>query len=130
MADVGSRLRLSVPCKINLYLEVVGCRPDGYHDLRTVMQAVSLFDELEVAARDDGRIVLTCSDRALSTGEDNLVVRAARLLQQRRGVRQGADVVLRKGIPVGGGLGGGSADAGVTLLGLARLWGSTPRARS
>ena len=123
MAEAGRRLRLRVPCKINLYLEVVGRRPDGYHELRTVMQAVSLFDELELAPREDAAITLACSDPGVPSGEDNLVLRAARLLQGRRGVRQGADVVLRKTIPIGGGLGGGSADAAIALLGLANLWG-------
>jgi len=120
---MAERLRLRVPCKINLCLQVVGRRPDGYHDLRTVMQAVSLFDEIELAPRLDGRIELSCSDPALPSGEGNLVVRAGRALQQRAGTGQGADIRLRKGIPAGGGLGGGSADAAVTLLGLSRLWG-------
>ncbi len=116
-------LTLRVPCKINLYLEVVGRRPDGYHDLRTVMQAVDLCDGLSLAPRDDGRMALTCSDSTLPTDEGNLVVRAARLLQERSGTQQGADINLRKRIPTGGGLGGGSADAALALLGLDRLWG-------
>jgi 4-diphosphocytidyl-2-C-methyl-D-erythritol kinase len=120
MAD---RLRLRVPCKVNLYLEVLRRRPDGYHDLRTVMQAVSLYDELDLAPRQDGRIALTCSDPALPAGEENLAVRAARMLKERSATRQGADIALRKAIPVGSGLGGGSADAALTLLGLDRLWG-------
>ena len=116
-------LTLRVPCKVNLYLEVVGRRPDGYHDLRTVMQAVDLCDELELATREDGRIALNCSDPALPMGDGNLVVRAARMMQERSGTRRGADLALRKRVPVGGGLGGGSADAALTLLGLDRLWG-------
>jgi 4-diphosphocytidyl-2-C-methyl-D-erythritol kinase len=116
-------LTLRVPCKINLSLEVVGRRPDGYHDLRTVMQAVDLCDELTLAPRGDGRIALTCDDAALPAGEDNLAVRAARVLQERSGARQGADIALLKRIPTGGGLGGGRADAALALLGLDRLWG-------
>jgi 4-diphosphocytidyl-2-C-methyl-D-erythritol kinase len=115
-------LTLRVPCKVNLYLEVVGRRPDGYHDIRTVMQAVSLFDRLMLAERADGRIELACSEPGVPAGEENLVVRAARMLQQRSGICPGADIGLRKAIPVGGGLGGGSADAALTLLGLDRLW--------
>jgi 4-diphosphocytidyl-2-C-methyl-D-erythritol kinase len=107
---------------VNLSLEVLGKRPDGYHELRTVMQAVSLFDELQFEPRPDGEIRLTCSGLAAPEGEDNLVVRAARLLQQDAGVTLGASVALRKRIPLGGGLGGGSSDAAVTLLALRSAW--------
>ncbi len=116
-----SRLNLRVPCKVNLYLHVVGRRADGYHEIRTVMQAVSLYDRLAVATLSDGEIAFTCSHPDLC-GEGNLVVRAARLLQHRCGVRGGARIHLWKGIPTGGGLGGGSADGALTLLALNRLW--------
>lgn len=110
------------PAKVNLYLEVLGRRGDGYHELWTVMQAVSLCDELTFAPRSDGRIEFRCSAEGVPRGEENLVVRAARLLQERHAPARGADVTLRKRIPVGGGLGGGSTDAAVTLMALADLW--------
>lgn len=117
-----TELHLRVPCKINLSLEVVGKRADGYHQIRTVMQAVSLCDELRVRARQDGRIELSCSDSSLPTGHENLVVRAARELRRRCAGKAGASIHLEKRIPAGGGLGGGSADAAVTLLALRDLW--------
>ena len=116
-------LRLQAPAKINLYLEVLGRRPDGYHGIRTVMQAVSLFDELSFASRDDGRIVLACTGEGLPPPEENLVVRAARLLRERCRRGLGADIVLKKAIPIGGGLGGGSSDCAATLQALNELWG-------
>lgn len=105
--------------KINLSLEIVGSRPDGYHDLVSVMQTVSLADRLRVAATPDIRF--TCSDPALAS-EDNLVVRAARLLRAAYDVREGCHLALEKRIPVAAGLGGGSSDAATTLLILRRLW--------
>jgi 4-diphosphocytidyl-2-C-methyl-D-erythritol kinase len=116
-------LVLSVPAKVNLYLEVVGRRPDGYHNVRTVMQAISLCDRLHLRRREDEALVFECSDDGVPAGEDNLVLGAARVLRDRCGVRQGATILLEKVIPVGGGLGGGSADCAVALLGLAELWG-------
>jgi 4-diphosphocytidyl-2-C-methyl-D-erythritol kinase len=118
----ASELRVRAPAKVNLYLEVLGRRADGFHEVRTIMQAVSLCDELEFSPRADGRVILECSDPGLPSGEGNLVVRAARRLQQRCQVQRGAHVALRKHIPLGGGLGGGSSDCAVTLLALRRLW--------
>lgn len=125
MADGGRRqaeLRVRAPAKINLYLEVLGRRPDGFHEVRTIIQAVSLFDELEFRVCGGGEVSLACAHPDLPTDERNLVVRAARLLQRRYGVSGGAAIALKKRIPVGGGLGGGSADAAVSLLALNRLW--------
>ncbi|MHC4592694.1 MAG: 4-(cytidine 5'-diphospho)-2-C-methyl-D-erythritol kinase [Planctomycetota bacterium] len=122
-AEHPTELEVRAPAKINLYLEVLGQRPDGFHEIRTVMQAVSLCDELSFSARGDGQVVLSCSSPDLPLDDRNLVVRAARLLKGRYGTEQGASVELHKRIPVGGGLGGGSADCAVTLLALNRLWG-------
>jgi 4-diphosphocytidyl-2-C-methyl-D-erythritol kinase len=116
-------LCVRAPAKVNLYLEVRGRRPDGYHDLCTVMQAVSLFDELAFQPRPDGVVTLSCAHPDLGDPDVNLVTRAARALQAHCGVRQGADVTLCKRIPVEGGLGGGSSDGAVTLLALNHLWG-------
>jgi 4-diphosphocytidyl-2-C-methyl-D-erythritol kinase len=107
--------------KVNLVLEVLGKRPDGYHELSTVMQAVDLFDRLTMETA--GTITLETSEAALPTDDRNLVVRAARLLRESAGVDAGARIVLDKRIPVAAGLGGGSSDAAATLWGLNRLWG-------
>lgn len=105
--------------KINLTLEILGKRADGYHEVRSVMQTIGLADRLEVAAAE--KLVFTCSDPALATPE-NLVYRAARLLQEEYGVRAGASLRLEKHIPVAAGLGGGSSNAAGTIVALNRLW--------
>ncbi len=121
-------LRLRAPAKINLGLQVVGLRADGFHDIRTVYQSIALHDVVEFAP--SSALTLTCSDPLLSTGEDNLVLRAARALSSLAGSRsRGALIHLDKRIPVQAGLGGGSSDAAMTLLGLSTLWNLqlTPR---
>jgi 4-diphosphocytidyl-2-C-methyl-D-erythritol kinase len=97
------------PAKLNLFLHVLGRRPDGYHELQTVFRLIDRCDRVGIAPRKDGRIVFDGP-----FGEDNLVVRAAKLLGK------GCDLALEKNIPVGGGLGGGSSDAATTLLVLGR----------
>jgi 4-diphosphocytidyl-2-C-methyl-D-erythritol kinase len=111
------------PAKVNLFLEVVGKRPDGYHELRTLMAAVSLYDTLTFAPAPPGPVRLVCSGVAVSAGPENLVARAAECLRRHAGTDAGADVALTKRIPVAAGLGGGSSDAAATLVGLNRLWG-------
>jgi 4-diphosphocytidyl-2-C-methyl-D-erythritol kinase len=111
------------PAKVNLYLEVLAKRADGYHEIATLMVAVRLYDTLAFKEDGSGTITLGCDQPDLSTGPDNLVVRAARLLQQRTGCSRGASVQLVKRIPMAAGLAGGSADAAATLLGLNQLWG-------
>ncbi|HWW74225.1 MAG TPA: 4-(cytidine 5'-diphospho)-2-C-methyl-D-erythritol kinase [Pyrinomonadaceae bacterium] len=108
--------------KINLGLRVHGRREDGYHELTTVFQTVSLHDTLSFQNLPDGRLELTCSDPEIPADENNLVLRAAAALRERYGVRRGASIKLEKVVPAGGGLGGGSSDAAVTLVGLANLW--------
>src|SRR5216683_776287 len=112
---------LRTSAKVNLALEVLGRRPDGYHELSTVLQAVDLFDRLTVETAE--AITLETSDPALPTDDGNLVIRAARLLRKTAGVEAGARIVLDKRIPVAAGLGGGSSDAAATLWGLNHLWG-------
>ncbi|MGQ9897399.1 MAG: 4-(cytidine 5'-diphospho)-2-C-methyl-D-erythritol kinase [Acidobacteriota bacterium] len=109
--------------KINLSLEVIGRRPDGYHELRTVFQTIHLYDLLEIDITDEPSITMTCDEPTLACDERNLVVRAAQELQIATGVRQGARLHLRKRIPMQAGLGGGSSNAAVTLLALQQLWG-------
>ncbi len=110
------------PAKLNLFLRVTGRRPDGYHSLQTVFQFVDLCDELAFRVREDGE-VHRLSDLSGVPAERDLVVRAARLLQAETGRRLGVDVTVRKRVPAGGGLGGGSSDAATTLVALDRLWG-------
>src|SRR5215217_2353819 len=107
--------------KINLYLEILGKRPDGFHEVFTILQTVSLFDELTFESRENG-VELTCDNDQVPLGESNLIIRAARALRESSGTTKGAAVHLKKNIPIGGGLGGGSSDAAVTLVGLSRLW--------
>src|SRR5688500_10572171 len=107
--------------KINLYLEILGKRTDGFHEIFTILQSVSLFDELTFESRESG-IELTCDDDLVSLDNSNLIVRAANALVAAFGVTKGAAVDLKKNIPIGGGLGGGSSNAAITLVGLSRLW--------
>jgi 4-diphosphocytidyl-2-C-methyl-D-erythritol kinase len=116
----SAALTLRAPAKVNLFLEITARRPDGYHELRTLLVAVSLFDALAFAPA--GSIRLSCTDPALGTGPENLIVRAAELLRRHTGTRAGATIALTKRIPVAAGLGGGSSDAATTLVGLNRLW--------
>lgn len=121
-------LVLRTSAKVNLALEVLGKRGDGYHEIATVLQAVDLFDRLTMETADT--LSLHVDDPELPTDEGNLVMRAARLLQKTAGIEKGAQLRLQKRIPVAAGLGGGSSDAAATLLGLNRLWGLRwPRAR-
>ena len=108
--------------KINLGLEIVRKRPDGYHDIRTLFQTVSLADEIDLEAAPDGVLDLAGDDAAIAWDRTNLVHRAARLLQGGAGTARGAKITVRKRIPAGRGLGGGSSNAATTLLGLNGLW--------
>jgi len=115
-------VKASAFAKINLGLEVLYRRDDGYHEIRTIFQTVDLWDVLSFEATAGERLSFSCDDPALPTGEDNLVVRAAEALARRTGRRQGVAIHLEKKIPVGAGLGGGSSDAAATLLALNELW--------
>jgi 4-diphosphocytidyl-2-C-methyl-D-erythritol kinase len=109
--------RYPAPAKLNLFLHVLGRRPDGYHELQTVFRLIDRADSVGIALRADGDIRFSGL-----FGEDNLVVRAARLLKKESGTGLGADLALEKQLPVGGGLGGGSSDAATVLLVLNGLW--------
>jgi 4-diphosphocytidyl-2-C-methyl-D-erythritol kinase len=112
----------SAPAKLNLMLHVVGRRPDGYHELQTVFQLIDLCDRIEITVRTDGSISRPTGPAGVPEGED-LVVRAAKALQQLSGTRLGAEITVKKRIPLGGGLGGGSSDAATTLMALNEMWG-------
>ena len=137
-------LVVAAPAKINLFLEIRGKRPDGYHDLESLMVAVNLFDTLELSARADGAIQLSCEESLscgtglqtcesnagrnacatkIPTGPDNLVYKAAERLRSRANREElGASIHLTKRIPMQAGLAGGSSDAAATILGLNHLW--------
>jgi 4-diphosphocytidyl-2-C-methyl-D-erythritol kinase len=115
-------MQLKSPCKVNLILNILGKRADGFHELETVMHPVNLFDELSFARITSG-FHLTCSDPALPTDSGNLVHRAATLFFQRTEIRDGVRIHLEKKIPMAAGLGGGSGNAATTLLGLNEIFG-------
>jgi 4-diphosphocytidyl-2-C-methyl-D-erythritol kinase len=114
--------RYPAPAKLNLFLHVVGRRPDGYHLLQTAFRLIDLCDWLRFAPRQDGEISLARAIPGVTT-DDNLAVRAARLLKAESGTGAGVEIGLEKNIPIGGGLGGGSSDCATTLAVLNRLWG-------
>jgi 4-diphosphocytidyl-2-C-methyl-D-erythritol kinase len=116
-----SVLRWSAPAKLNLMLHVVGRRADGYHELQTVFQLIDLCDDIDIEVREDGQIVRPSGPQGVPE-DDDLVVRAARALQRVTGTPLGASISVRKRIPMGGGLGGGSSDAATTLLALDQMW--------
>jgi 4-diphosphocytidyl-2-C-methyl-D-erythritol kinase len=109
------------PAKLNLFLHVVGRRPDGYHLLQTAFRFIDYGDELSFVVRADGAIYRTTALGGVPAEQD-LTVRAARALQQETGCREGANIGIVKRLPMGGGLGGGSSDAATTLIALNRLW--------
>src|SRR3989454_7956506 len=115
------RLVLSAACKINLALEVLGRRDDGYHEIATVMQAVDLSDRLVLEDADVLELRTTASD--VPADGTNLALRAALTLREMAGSGRGTRITLEKRIPVAAGLGGGSTDAAAVLVGLNRLWG-------
>ena len=116
-----STMRYPAPAKLNLFLHVVGRRPDGYHLLQTAFRFIDFADELAFSIREDGAIA-RLHDLPGVAAEADLSLRAARLLQSRTGTRLGADIGVIKRLPMGGGLGGGSSDAATTLIVLNRLW--------
>ncbi len=118
-------MKVYAHAKINLSLDVCGRRPDGYHEVRMIMQSLALSDEIVMTPRKDSRILMTMEPAVedIPTDGRNLMVRAAQLMQDRCGIRQGVDMHLVKRIPSQAGLGGGSADAAAVLKGMNCLFG-------
>ncbi len=114
-------LGLPAPAKLNLFLHVLARREDGYHDLQTLFQFLDYGDQLKFSLRDDGRLQRPAGPADLPE-ENDICLRAARLLQTTAGVATGVDIELHKRLPMGGGLGGGSSDAATTLVALNCLW--------
>lgn len=119
----GPDARLTwAPAKVNLFLEVLGKRSDGYHEVETLILAVDLFDTLEVRDDESGRLSLECDPPGLPTGADNLVYQAADALRRAAGLGRGAAVRLTKRVPSEAGLGGGSSDAAAAIAALDAVW--------
>jgi len=118
---VLKELHLNAYAKVNLALNVLGSRDDGYHDVETVLHTIDLHDAVTLREREEGIEVRTDSP-AVPADARNLVVRAAQVLRDTFGVQRGVEIDIHKGIPVASGLGGGSADAAITLMGLVQMW--------
>ena len=116
-------MRIRSYAKINLGLEVLGKRPDGFHEIRTLFQGIDLHDTLDIEVLEADEIRLEGDDPSIPWDETNLVYQAARLLRERCGIARGAAIRVEKRIPAGGGLGGGSGNAAMTLRALDALWG-------
>ncbi len=126
MIDLGNGAGWSVwpaPAKLNLFLRIIGRRADGYHALQTVFRILDWGDTISIRLRDDGHVVRHGRAAPGVAEADDLIIRAANLLQSAANVSQGADIAIEKRIPAGGGLGGGSSDAATVLRALDRLWG-------
>jgi 4-diphosphocytidyl-2-C-methyl-D-erythritol kinase len=117
---VSEEVKQIAPAKINLYLHILGRRPDGFHELETLMAPISLGDTLDIDLIPEG-IEFTCSDPALSDAKDNLATKAARIFLDEFKLTTGVRIHLEKQVPVGAGLGGGSSDAAAVLLALRQL---------
>ena len=114
-------LTLPSPAKLNLFLHITGRRDDGYHELQTIFQFVDYGDELTFEATEDGKITIEPAIEGVSL-EDNLIYKAAKLVQEKSGASKGVKIGLNKVLPMGGGLGGGSSNAATTLLAVNHLW--------
>ncbi|MGR3309753.1 MAG: 4-(cytidine 5'-diphospho)-2-C-methyl-D-erythritol kinase [Candidatus Brocadiales bacterium] len=114
-------INVKAPAKVNLFLEVFGKRYDGYHEVETVLQEIDLVDDIVIEEKEKG-IELSCTNPQVPSGKDNIVCKAAELMQKETGINKGAKIHLVKRIPMGAGLGGGSSDAAATLKGLNKLW--------
>ncbi len=116
-------LKIKARAKINLHLEVLGLRLDGFHELAMVMQSIDLADQIQIVSNLDGLIQLNIDDPNLSANDENLIIKAAKLLRSHvKKKNLGATISLQKNIPIGAGLAGGSSDGAATLLGLNYMW--------
>ena len=120
--SIAGGVEVLAPAKLNLFLECLGRRPDGYHEIESLMVAVNLHDSLTFTDDPSGEISLRCNEPTLPVGGDNLVVKAAERLKASARSLRGARIVLKKAIPAQSGLAGGSSDAAATLVALDRLW--------
>ena len=114
-------ITIQAPAKINLYLDVFGKRPDGYHDLKMIMQAISLYDEINISKIESG-IQVDCNYQYVPTGEKNIAYKAASLMLEKFNIKLGVNIRIKKQIPVAAGLAGGSSDAGAVMKGITELF--------
>lgn len=126
MIDMKKELQIKCPAKINLTLDVVGRRSDGYHNLSMIMQTINLFDVIKISVCESqtSHISLVCENKNIPTDDSNLIVKAAKLFFEKSGISAAVEISLEKNIPVGAGLGGGSSDAAGTLAALNTLFGN------
>ena len=118
-----SKICVKSPAKINLHLEIIGKREDGYHELAMIMHCIDLFDYIEFENNQIGEIELKSDNKDLSLNEDNLIIKAAKYIKEiSNNKKLGANIFLKKNIPIGAGLAGGSSNAAATLIGLDKLW--------
>ncbi len=120
--DTPTALHARSPAKINLALQILGKREDGFHEIRSIASGVDLCDRLTFRRTDSGPVTLRCNARDLPTDDNNLIIRAANLLRERTGTAWSASIELEKNIPVAAGMGGGSGNAAITLSALNRIW--------
>lgn len=118
---VGKKVKVISPAKINLFLNVLKKRDDGYHEVETVLQAIELYDELSIVEINRG-VEVTCLEGGAPSGKANLAYRAASVILKSYKIKRGVRIEIRKRIPVAAGLGGGSSNAAATLIGLNKLW--------
>ena len=128
--DMSDAREYLAPAKTNLWLRILGKREDGYHEIETRMAALSLHDRVLLQWRDDDHVVLRCSDKSLPVGEDNLVVKAVRAIEEHTSKVFSLSIDLKKNIPSGAGLGGGSSDAAAVLRGINEMFALSPRERA
>ena len=118
-----TKICVKSPAKINLHLEIIGKREDGYHELAMIMQNIDLFDYIEFENNHIGEIELNSDCKDLSLNDDNLIIKAANYIKEiSNNKKLGANIFLKKNIPIGAGLAGGSSNAAATLIGLNKLW--------
>jgi 4-diphosphocytidyl-2-C-methyl-D-erythritol kinase len=116
------RIILHAYAKINIGLNIISKREDGYHNIETVFQQIDLFDQIIVKRIPELSVNIRCSDRRIPTNHNNLCYKAVKLIQELTGIKEGVEIEIHKRIPIGAGLGGGSSDAAATLEGLRQLW--------
>ena len=118
----GSKLTILSPAKINLYLNILGKYPNGFHRIESVIERISIFDKITVEAIKDPAVIISSNNKQLET-KDNLCFRAAKLMKSKYKVPYGLSIFLEKNIPIGAGLGGGSSNAASTLIAINKLFG-------
>ena len=122
-----TKICVKSPAKINLHLEIIGKREDGFHELAMIMQNIDLFDYIEFENNLIGEIELNSDNSDLSLNDDNLIIKAANYIKEiSNNKKLGANIFLKKNIPIGAGLAGGSSNAAATLIGLNKLWNLKP----